>query len=153
MIMLRRIASPATALITPSLVSAALIATALIAAASVAATLVASTLVASTLAPVASTLAPVASTRCLATFAADLGHVLTILTHSLATFAAGFASFLGIELMGSTLLMSGLSTLAGDLTLLLFIHPGESAATVATISLRLSHDVVPQSIVIRSARY
>jgi hypothetical protein len=136
-----------TTLVAPALVATTLIATALIAAATVAATLIATALV--------------AATRCLATLAADLGHVLTILAHGLSSPAAGFAGFLGIELMGSPLLMSGLSALAGDLTLPRLIHSGESPVaiaaiatvatavpTVAAISLRLSHDAVPQSIVV-----
>src|SRR4051812_14666652 len=54
-----------------------------------------------------------------ATFAADLGHVLTVLAHSFAALAACGTSFFGAELMGHTLLMSSPSSLAGNFLLTL----------------------------------
>jgi hypothetical protein len=79
--------------------------------------------------------APALASASLAALAATLAPATTalrLLAARLATPAAGFARLFRCELVGSTLLMGRLATLAGDLTLLLVVHRGETApATLA----------------------
>jgi hypothetical protein len=74
----------------------------------------------------------------LASLPADFRHVLAVTTHHLAALLPCNASALGVELVGSALLVRGLTALACDLPLLLWIHSGEAATTTSL----LGHDSV-----------
>jgi hypothetical protein len=62
-----------------------------------------------------------------AAFAANARHVEPIAADGLSTFASRFASLLRRKLVSSTLDVSGFSPLAGDLSLPLLRHRGETA--------------------------
>jgi hypothetical protein len=61
--------------------------------------------------------------------------VRAVLGTGLATFAAGLAGFFRIELVGVSALVGRAAAHAGDLALLVFVHPGEAAAIVAILVL------------------
>src|SRR5919198_1297536 len=67
------------------------------------------------------------SAACFAALAPDLGHVVAVAAHHLATLAARLARLLGGELVRGALLMGGAAALTGDIALLLIIHGGEAA--------------------------
>jgi hypothetical protein len=69
----------------------------------------------------------VVSTARFATLATDLRHVLTILADRFAALATGFAGFFRIELVGVSALVSRFTALAGDLSLLVFVHRSKTA--------------------------
>src|SRR5579871_3398893 len=72
-----------------------------------------------------------------ATFFADLGHMLAIFADSFAALAACLAGLFGGELVSSTLLVSRLAALAGNLALLLLVHGRKSAIA------RIAHKITP----------
>jgi hypothetical protein len=76
----------------------------------------------------------------LATLAATLTTLATaaLAAAAFATLAASLAGLFGGELVGCPLLMRSAATLAGDLALLLLVHPGEAALVLAFVS--LAHD-------------
>lgn len=83
----------------------------------------------------------------LATLAADLRHVFAILADRLAALAAGFAGFLGTELMGVSAFVRGAAAFAGDFALFLGVHSRETTAA-ATLVLLLSRLLVGHCLVL-----
>src|SRR5437762_1643323 len=62
------------------------------------------------------------TSACLATFAANFCHVLTVLADGLAAFAARITGFISSKLVGCSLSMRCPTTFACDLALLIRIH-------------------------------
>jgi hypothetical protein len=90
------------------------------------------------LAAALTTLAALAA-RSLASALPPLAAALTSLAASaFATLAASLAGLFGGELVGCPFLMRRAATLAGDLALLLLVHPGEAPLVLAFVS--LAHD-------------
>jgi hypothetical protein len=75
----------------------------------------------------------------LTAFAANLGHVLTIPADNFAALAACLAGFLCIPFVRGTLFVSRFASLAGDCTLFVFIHGGETAIAGASLFFCMWH--------------